>query len=424
MGLASRGRIQERALAFIALFIVAIGPASAGQQAATIQNKQLSVTVGLQQGCYEIGAQGFKSAVLRAGVAAEIDHRWLKSAEFPRYKTVRAAFSDSLDKGQMLTTTYWGLAGAPSLISTIRLYDDLPFGDIEVKVQDSTKRLVTVQAIRSIEAIGSPSINLGAREAAERVLSDTFSENEMKVYDLTDAPQGEHLAVGSQLIYNRDNGQSLFFGALTSRRFPVLFDLRVEGSSSDNPKVISYTVDSTGTSEITKREDERSGQTPKKNLVELSLPVAPGEQLASERLMFAAGPDYHSQLEAYGQAIKRLHRARVYGSSMMGWWSWTAFYMGISEGTSLTNAQWLAGHLKKFGYDYVLIDEGYQYARGEYATANATQFPHGLLSVGHEIGRLGLRLGIWTSPFHVSGRAWVYQHHKDWLVHDAKGAPI
>ena len=60
------------------------------------------------------------------------------------------------------------------------------------------------------------------------MLSDSFGENAITIYDLADAPQADHFAVGSQLIYNRDSGQSLFFSALTSRRFPVLFDLRVE----------------------------------------------------------------------------------------------------------------------------------------------------------------------------------------------------
>jgi hypothetical protein len=44
--------------------------------------------------------------------------------------------------------------------------------------------------------------------------------------------------------------------------------------------------------------------------------------------------------------------------------------------------------------------------------------------VGHEICRLGLKFGLWTAPFEVSGRAWVYEHHKDWLVHNAQGKPI
>jgi alpha-galactosidase len=51
--------------------------------------------------------------------------------------------------------------------------------------------------------------------------------------------------------------------------------------------------------------------------------------------------------------------------------------------------------------------------RGEYVTANATQFPDGMRFVAHHILRDGLTVGLWTAPFEVSSRAWVYEHHKD-----------
>jgi hypothetical protein len=109
---------------------------------------------------------------------------------------------------------------------------------------------------------------------------------------------------------------------------------------------------------------------------------------------------------------------------MLGWWSWTAFYTKITQGTALTNAQWLAEHLKGLGYDYFHFDLGYGYSRGEYATPNASQFPDGMRDLTRRIGRLGLKIGIWTAPFDVGERAWIYEHHKDWLVHNAHGDPI
>ncbi len=80
--------------------------------------------------------------------------------------------------------------------------------------------------------------------------------------------------------------------------------------------------------------------------------------------------------------------------------------------------------MNSLGYNFFQIDEGYQYARGEYVTANATQFPDGMGFVAHHILRDGLTVGLWTAPFEVSSRAWVYEHHKDWLVHNAEGQPI
>ena len=146
--------------------------------------------------------------------------------------------------------------------------------------------------------------------------------------------------------------------------------------------------------------------------------------MVSERLMLQAGLGYHNQLLAYGDAIRRLHHARVSIENPIGWWSWTAYYGGINEGETLANADWQAEHVKALGYKYFQIDEGYQYARGEYITTNATQFPDGMRVVGHHITGNGLTFGVWTAPFEVTARAWVYEHHKDWLVHNAKGEPI
>jgi hypothetical protein len=258
------------------------------------------------------------------------------------------------------------------------------------------------------------------------VLSDSFSEDwpPLRIYDLGKSPDGMHRAVGSQLVYNRQSKESVFFGALTSDRLLTIFHLKTQ-LGFDGLTIAALTVDSTGTTEI-HATDEESGLRggPRENLIELSLALPSGGSMASERLMFAAGSDYHAQLENYGAAIRELHRSRIAESNLLGWWSWTAFYMKITEGNTFVNALWLAEHLKPLGYDLFHVDYGYAYARGDYAIANASKFPHGMRSLTHRICGLGLNLGIWTAPFEVGERSSTYEQHKDWLVHNAKGDPI
>jgi alpha-galactosidase len=89
-----------------------------------------------------------------------------------------------------------------------------------------------------------------------------------------------HRAVGSQLIYNRDSTESLFLGALTSSRFLTIIHLQTQSSSPDGPSIASYTVDSTGTTEI-QATDPESGlrEGPAENLIELSVPLPAGESI-------------------------------------------------------------------------------------------------------------------------------------------------
>jgi alpha-galactosidase len=390
-----------------------------------LTNDALSLTVNAKEGSYQLSLNGGHDGqpVLRSRVAAQVDHQWLRSSDYPRHQASESPFEDDLGSGREVTVTCSGLDGKPDLVYVLQLYKQRPYGTVQVKVHNGAGRGVTVQAIRSVEATGEPVINLSGDQSADRVLSDSFSEDwpDLVLYDLGGAPGGMHRGAGSQLIFNRESKQSLFLGALTSDRFLTVMHLKAEGVGAKT-RIASYTVESTGTTEIQKDFDLKDA--PADDQVELSLPVKSGEDVASERLLFEAGPDYHKQLLAYGDAVRRLHHARVSSETPIGWWSWTVYYGAINQGEVLANGDWQAEHLKSFGYKYFQIDEGYQYARGEFATPNATQFPDGMRFVGHHLTGEGLTFGLWTAPFEVTTRAWVYEHHKDWLVHNAKGEPI
>lgn len=402
------------------LFLIAGGIPEASV-AASLHNSQLTVIVNQQNGSYEIKAAGLPAPVLVAGVGAEINHRWVRSGDYPHHQAIDSRFQDGLGSGRQTTVTFTGLGSAPDLVCILRLYDDLPYGTVEVKVVNHTARPVTVQAIRDVDALGHPRIDLGATEGADRFLFESVSEDPtISIGGLDQAPDGEYVGYRDALMYNRSTQQSLLIAALTEDRFLTALHLKVQKPPMGASTIGYFTVDSTGTTEAALERDEIAPA----QRVELSLPVAPGHELSSETVMFAAGQNYHAQLEAYGAAIRRLHHARVSSLPPMGWWSWTAFYGGIDQGEVLTNARWLAKHLKQLGFNFCHIDEGYDYARGEYMTANATQFPDGMRNLGYDITHMGLHLAVWTAPFEVSNRAWVYQHHKDWLVHDAKGQPI
>ena len=416
----TRRQIFRVGLAVTAGILMVALPCAAQQ----LTNDELSLTVNAQEGSYQLSLSLHDGQpVLRSRMAAQVDHQWLRSSDYPRHQALESTFEDDLGSGREVTVTCSGLDGKPDLVYVLQLYKQRRYGTVQVKVRNSTGKQVAVQAIRSVEAMGEPILNLGGGQSADRVLSDSFSEDwpDLALYDLGAAPGGMHRGAGSQLIYNRESKQSLFLGSLTSDRFLTLLHLKAEGTGA-KAKIASYSVESTGTTEIQKDFDLKDS--PADDQVELSLPLKPGEDMASERLMFEAGPDYHNQLLAYGDAVRRLHHARVSSETPIGWWSWTVYYGAINEGEVLTNGDWQAEHLKSLGYKYFQIDEGYQYARGEYTTANATQFPDGLRFVGHYLTGEGLTFGVWTAPFEVTSRAWVYEHHKDWLVHNAKGDPI
>lgn len=374
-------------------------------------------------GIYRLGLQGASAPTLISDVAAQVDGRWLHASGYPACRVVRAAGQGVLGAATVWDVTCSGLKGAPELTYRLRVYAALPFADLTATVRNTGSRPVQVEAIRVVDASGGDIGDLGASTGSERVLSDSFSEDRpaMSIHALADARHGMHRAVGSQLIFNRESHESLFLGALSSDRFLTILRLRVAPGAGE-PRITSYQVDSTGTTEM--EEENSLEESAAADRITLNLPVAPGGALSSEALTLSVDRDYHRQLETYGGLIRRLHHARVMAPPLMGWWSWTAYYFGLDAGAAVTNAQWLAEHFERYGYTLFHIDEGYQYARGEYTTPNATLFPHGLVPVEYAVRGLGLTPGMWTAPFEVSQRSWVFQHHPDWLIKNAAGRPI
>jgi alpha-galactosidase len=413
-------RLSSFSWVAVSLVVCSWLPAFSFAENFRIGNRQFSVAVRNEDGAYEVHSPDH--LVLRSIIGAEVNHEWLKSSKYPRHSISRSSFRDTLGQGQQLRVTFSGLVGLPSLSYILRIYNDLPFGNIQVQVRSSVLPGFAVEHIRCVEAVGDLPLDLAGPDSSDRVLSDSYSEGRLHIYDLEQAPQGLHFAVGSQLIYNRQSKESLFLGALTANKFLSIFRLQA-GNTSKGARVISYSVDSGGTTEVRFTDPWRRTLPPSER-IQLSVPLLPGQGLSSERLMFAVGTDYHAQLEQYGGAIRQLHNARVNSDNLMGWWSWTAYYTDINEGNAYTNAQWLAQHLKDLGYKFFHLDEGFAYSRGEYSTPDASKFPHGIRNFSSEISQQGLNLGLWVAPLQVGARAWVAQNHKDWLLRNSRGQPL
>ena len=403
--------------------LLSVGTAAArGGPPSTPPAVPLSVAVNAR-GVYSIGESDTSRPALVSSVAAKVEGRWLRTTDYPRCEANRSQTRGYLGPATAWRVTCSGRPGQPDLQYRLRVYASEPFADIQAAVVNSTAQPIHVQAMRLVAAAGGEVVSLGGSAAADRVLSDSFSEDRpaMRIHDLGRIDHGMARAVGSQLIYNRDSHESLFIGALTSDRFLTVLRLKVS-SAAGAPRITTYQVDSTGTTEL--EEDNSLADAPAQDRIELSLPLAAGGQLSSETLAVSVSHQYHLQLQTYGRLVRRIHHARIGAPPLMGWWSWTAYYFGLDSGAALTNAAWEAQRLRAYGYDLFHIDEGYQYARGDYISPDATLFPQGLAQLEYTIRGLGLTPGIWTAPFEVSIRSSVYREHPDWLVRNAAGKPI
>ena len=91
-----------------------------------------------------------------------------------------------------------------------------------------------------------------------------------------------------------------------------------------------------------------------------------------------------------------------------GWCSWYIFYQDVREDQIVANTRWLAENLKKFGCQYVQIDDGWQgVGRGmgenrDWYVTEKQKFPHGMKWLADAIRAQGFKPGIWLIPYTTS----------------------
>eukprot|EP01084_Bolivina_argentea_P008157 15250_1 len=89
-----------------------------------------------------------------------------------------------------------------------------------------------------------------------------------------------------------------------------------------------------------------------------------------------------------------------------GWNSWDSYLKTINETQMLNNAKAMKTYLKPFGYEYVVIDGGWEVSPNgttvsidEYGRLqpDPTRFPHGFAWLSYQIHSMGLKFGIHTN---------------------------
>lgn len=112
-------------------------------------------------------------------------------------------------------------------------------------------------------------------------------------------------------------------------------------------------------------------------------------------------------------------------SAPMVWSSWTSYYDAVREEDIVRNADWLAAHLKPYGFEYVQLDDGYDRGpEGEHYWIekwDERKFPHGPRWLADYIKSKGLHPGIWIVPNAWAGAV---AEHPDWYVRDKRGKII
>lgn len=149
--------------------------------------------------------------------------------------------------------------------------------------------------------------------------------------------------------------------------------------------------------------------------------LPPEGRLVSEPLWIAAGFDEHALLTEYAAALGNAMQARVGARTPVGWCSWYYYFTGVTEADVLRNAEVLAAKRARVRCDYVMIDDGWESAIGDWLAWNE-KFPRGMPWLAERIRAGGFDAGLWLAPFIARPESRLFREHPDWFIRSADRA--
>ncbi|MGQ9516803.1 MAG: glycoside hydrolase family 36 protein [Anaerolineae bacterium] len=235
--------------------------------------------------------------------------------------------------------------------------------------------------------------------------------------------QGIHTRPDSEQYarYHLPHGDPDAGGEISSEWFTVLSAWGGRRARGASALLLGFITTADQLAEIRLRADAEAFQALRAACYADGFPQAPGETLQSERLAIAAGREPLSLLERYTARVGELMGARLPAHIPTGWCTWYYFFGENTQQDVLDNLAELTR--ESLPLDYVLIDDGYQRAIGDWLTPNPERFGD-IADLVRTIHAEGRRAGIWLAPFGLEPESLTFREHPDWVVRDDAGAPV
>lgn len=147
-----------------------------------------------------------------------------------------------------------------------------------------------------------------------------------------------------------------------------------------------------------------------------------GRVLATEPFLLGRYPDGTMALRAYAAALGRLQPPPSPRTAQLGWSSWGAFELAVTDRRVRRNTDFMAAHLKGLGYTTIHIDDGWERRYGDWQAGPS--FPRGMAETVAHIHARGLAASIWFAPFLATPDSWPARVHPEWLLRNVDGSPV
>jgi alpha-galactosidase len=154
------------------------------------------------------------------------------------------------------------------------------------------------------------------------------------------------------------------------------------------------------------------------------LELGAGEEVRSEKLYLAIGPDPFQALETFADVVAAENDIPLRRETPALWCSWYPYRLKLTEEEVLKNARVIAERFSDYGVRLLQLDYGWndEDTPGNWSH-NKDRFPHGLRWLVEQLQSVGLELGLWIAPFTVFEQSGFFRSHPDCVVRDSRGAP-
>ncbi|MGE5530655.1 MAG: hypothetical protein ACM3VW_00890 [Bacteroidota bacterium] len=151
--------------------------------------------------------------------------------------------------------------------------------------------------------------------------------------------------------------------------------------------------------------------------------IAPGAEHQFDPILFDVRRSALEGLEEYASVVKAIVNPPIPATMPMGWLSWYAYRLVMTEDLVLQNADVMARHFLKYGMDLIHPDHGWQYKDICGHWVPNEKFGHGMKWLQRKLSKQGQRLALWVAPSTISEWAPFFTEHPEGLMLDEDGQP-
>ncbi len=283
---------------------------------------------------------------------------------------------------------------------------------LELRIKNVSENSISLQSIEPLRIINSEDGILHFESAAKCITNGAMYYDAGSVHDMNKPwvkpePYGE--TKGGKNIDTILNDNPLTIHSW--------WNISIFGSDEDNAFTTGYLLNGSSLGRIRLlKHNQNQLSLLAESVLNPGFMLAPRQEISSDVLAIFGKQSLFNASRSYGKMMKN-EMNEPSCSTVNGWCNWFYTMDLFTENEILENAAFAAKHLRPYGLEYIQIDEGFQTAHGDWQ--GNERFPHGLKWLCDSIKSMGLKPGIWISPFVISEDSKVFQAHPEWLLKDS-----